>query len=82
MTEQRDEYKFLGRLLGTGAGWDGDLGECWQICDFIPARGVDLPAIDPLGINEVSGYFESYDLDGNSKNLYDIVELLNTLPRT
>lgn len=54
-TDDRIEVKFLGKLLGTASGWDGDPGEHWWVYDFKPNEGCKLCACAQLYFNEIKG---------------------------
>lgn len=81
MASERQPYKFLGRTLGTGTGWDGDMGEAWTIFDFQPASGISLPETDALSVDEVAGEFQTYDDSGGVIQRWDIITTLHVIPR-
>jgi hypothetical protein len=80
MSDERITFKFLGRTLGTGTGWDGDLGENWWIYNFQPASGVNLKPGD-LILNEEAGMFEHNDANGNPTESHDMIPILSAIPR-
>lgn len=77
------EFTFLGRVLGTFTGWDGDLGDSWHIYNFkpIPAlkNTLGFTTVDCFGINETKGLFELYDNEGNVTQSWDIIKILSTI---
>lgn len=70
MTE-RTEFKFLGKIIGTGTGWDGEHDGIWWIYDFEPS-GYGLSACPCLVIDEVKGEITEQDNEGNTIKLHNI----------
>lgn len=66
------DIKFLGKELGIGSGWDGDLGGCWWVYDFIPATGIELPECKCLQFNEDKGQIVAQDDEGNDLKTWNI----------
>ncbi len=73
--KERNEWKFLGRPIGTATGWDGEM-DAFVLYDFEPAQGIDLPACD-LQIEIEAGLFKGYDNDGNELWRKDILSVLS-----
>lgn len=74
MSDKRCEWTIMGRVVGTGTGWDQmDTSEI-IIYDFVPAEGVDLPVGD-LGFNSENGIFYVGD------SQMDAVTVLIGVPR-
>jgi len=77
MTDKRVEFTVLGRIIGTGTGWD-EMDNCHLIIyDFQPGeRFPHIPEGD-LGVNFNAGTFEYHDDQGNMIASYDIVKELS-----
>lgn len=76
-----EELVFLGRVLGTCSGWDGDL-DAIGFYDFNPAPGVSLPAGSSLSININTGEWSIENDEGSALQRGDIIETLAKLPRS
>lgn len=73
---KRSEYKFLNVLLGTGTGWDGEVGDNFWIYDFEPATGMPFSACDCFNINETEGKFQQTENDGTVVAEWPIIKTL------
>jgi hypothetical protein len=79
---KRIEVIYLGRLLGTASGWDGEPGQYLQFHDFIHAPDVALPNCHCLILTEDTGVYECQDETGKALIVdHDIVNLLSSIPR-
>ena len=79
MAEQHEEWKILGRTIGTASGWDQSDTFVMMLYDFKPSAGIDLPS-GTLCINFESGIAETYDDEGQTLIARDIVATLSRLP--
>jgi len=79
MNEDRVEFTVLGRLLGTGTGWD-DIGTNRMLLyDFESAKEYALPNGN-LIIDFEDGSFEYYDEDGDILASFDILDIMKVIP--
>jgi hypothetical protein len=80
MSDERVPWIVLGREIGTGTGWDGEL-DSFTIYNFKPEHEVKLPEGD-LHIDFIKGLFLQYTDDGEETFQADMIEILMTLPNT
>lgn len=69
-------FTFLGRLLGTGEGWDYADESHWWIYHFQPAVGIQIPACDTLHIDTVNGTFTAQNQRSETIATLNIVKTL------
>ena len=72
------EWKFLGRILGTATGWDGEM-EAFVLYNFIPAEGIALPP-GSLQVEITEGRFVCYDDEGEEIQSFDILTVMGSAP--
>jgi hypothetical protein len=72
----------MGRVVGTGTGWDQADTFVMQIYDFEPAAKANLPKTDCLTINFEDGTAETYTEEGLVMFTADLVTVLAGLKRT
>jgi len=69
---ERIELRWLGKVLGTISGWDGDPGEDWWGYEFEPAEGVALPKCSCLRMDEDEGKITAEDAEGQELEVFEI----------
>jgi len=79
MTE-RSEYVVLGRVVGSGTGWDKSDTYGMSIYDFEPAPDVNLPAAEFMNFDFEGGIVETFDDDGTVTLRADLVKVMANLP--
>lgn len=76
MSEDRVEFTILGRVIGTGTGWD-KMEECHiLIYDFESVEEYALPNGD-LSVDFNEGKFEYHNEDGDVLNSFDIIQVMH-----
>lgn len=80
MSDDRMDWTVLGRVIGTGTGWDQQDTNVIIIYDFIPAEGIPLPSGD-LSFDSELGYFQTYDDEGNEVAVVDAIDTLANVKR-
>ena len=80
MGNERVSWEVLGRIIGTGTGWDQSDDHAFCIYDFEPVEGIDLIATDCLNVDTVKGWFEFEVGEGTAR--HDIIGTLRNIPRT
>lgn len=80
MAEDRDEWKILGRNLGTATGWDQTNMISLVAYDFIPHCGIPLDA-GVVTFDLERGYATYYGDDGNEIKTIDLITALANIPR-
>ena len=75
------KLQFLGRTLGTASGWDGDLGETWWVYDFVPIASINNLACECFQLDEMTSTFHTQDKEGNTIHRYDMVQILQGIPK-
>lgn len=78
MSKERNEWTFLGRVIGSATGWDGEM-ESFTLYDFEPSPNIDLPSGD-LQIEITTGLFSGCDDTGNQTWAKDIITTLGLTP--
>ena len=79
MTEQRSTFVFLGRQIGTYAGWDGD-ESCFVLYEFQPIKGLQTIPTGDLEVDWAKGLFAHYTDNGELTWSSDIITLMRDLP--
>lgn len=80
MSDKRSEWIVLGRVIGTGIGWDSMDESTFCIYQFEPVADINLPVTDCLSVDTHYGYFE-WDGDEGKPVKADIVSVLHHLQR-
>jgi hypothetical protein len=77
VSKERIEWTVLGRVVGTGTGWDLADTFAMQVYDFEPAVGIDLPASEFMLFDFEKGVAETFDEDGKVTSSSDLVRVLS-----
>ena len=78
----RTEWKILGRMVGTGTGWDEGDAMSFVVYEFEPAEGVAIPKGD-VWFSFEDGIACIYSGEGHEVSWQaDLVTLLQHIPKT
>lgn len=75
------EWVMLGRVIGTGSGWDQTDTMSMTIYDFVPTEGVTLPR-GTVDFHFETGLATLYSDSGTIIETVDIVDAIAHLPQT
>lgn len=78
--KNRMEWVVLGRVIGTGTGWDQADTFVMQIYDFEPAVNVNLPKSDCLTIDFEAGTASTCDDAGVVTSSVDLMSAIAGIP--
>ena len=80
MSDDIEELKYNGRILGTHSGWDGDI-DIIRFYDFKPATGIQLP-IGDLTIDTIDGWISVRANEAVTLLKLDLPTFLASIPRS